>query len=137
MFPIGTTLGLSPVTVTVSSSPPTRISEFTEATKLPSSSIPSRLTVANPGRVKVTTYMRGRRCSIRYWPLLSETTVRTVSSRAGLAASTVTPGSTAPDVSRTTPVIDAWAYAIVGRTTIDASRVNVSRTRRNMVTSAR
>jgi hypothetical protein len=30
---------------------------------------------------------------------------------AGLLASTVTPGSTAPDVSFTTPVIDAWANA--------------------------
>src|SRR5687767_12906017 len=33
---------------------------------------------------------------------------------AGLAASIVTPGRTAPDESRTTPAIDAWAYAIHG-----------------------
>src|SRR5688572_9066304 len=31
-----------------------------------------------------------------------------------LDASTVTPGSTAPDVSRTTPVMDDWACAICG-----------------------
>ena len=36
---------------------------------------------------------------------------------AGLAASTVTPGSTAPDESFTTPVMDAWAYAEAGRIT--------------------
>ena len=46
---------------------------------------------------------------MRYWPEPSVTAVRTFSMSAGLAASTVTPGSTAPDVSFTTPVIDAWA----------------------------
>ena len=40
-----------------------------------------------------------------YRPSLSVTTLRTFSMRAGLAASTVTPGSTAPDVSLTTPAI--------------------------------
>src|SRR5579864_4287692 len=40
-----------------------------------------------------------------YWPSPSVTTVRTFSIRAGLAASTLTPGSTAPDVSLTTPAI--------------------------------
>src|SRR3954467_2722540 len=34
--------------------------------------------------------------------------------RTGLAASTVTPGSTPPDASLTTPVIAAWAEAIEG-----------------------
>src|SRR6187402_3574310 len=34
--------------------------------------------------------------------------------RTGLAASTVTPGSTAPDASLTTPVIDACASAVAG-----------------------
>jgi hypothetical protein len=33
---------------------------------------------------------------------------------AGLDASTVTPGKTPPDASRTTPVIDAWANAAAG-----------------------
>ena len=48
---------------------------------------------------------------MRYWPPLSVTAVRTFSMSEGLAASTVTPGSTAPEESRTTPVIDAWARA--------------------------
>ena len=53
---------------------------------------------------------------MRYWPLLSVTTTRTFSISAGLAASTVTPGSTAPEVSRATPVMDAsvWAWAATG-----------------------
>ena len=43
------TIGVSPVTVTVSSSVPTFISPLTVATKAPVSSMPSRLTVPNPG----------------------------------------------------------------------------------------
>src|SRR6185436_8527319 len=58
--------------------------------------------------------MRGRRSTIRYWPVPSVTAERTFSISAGLEASTVTPGSTAPDVSRTRPVIEAWAMAIAG-----------------------
>src|SRR5687767_1029818 len=46
---------------------------------------------------------------MRYWPPPSLTAVRTFSINAGLDASTVTPGSTAPDVSFTTPVIDCAA----------------------------
>src|SRR5262249_51609215 len=42
---------------------------------------------------------------ILYWPSPSVTTVRTFSMRAGLAASTVTPGKTAPVASRTTPAM--------------------------------
>src|SRR5216683_1968623 len=45
------------------------------------------------------------RSRILYWPSESVTTVRTFSMRAGLDASTVTPGSTAPEVSRTTPAM--------------------------------
>jgi len=52
--------------------------------------------------------------------LASVTTDRVFSSSAGLAVSTVTPGRTAPDVSLTTPVIDAWANAAVGMSTTDA-----------------
>lgn len=40
--------------------------------------------------------------------------VRTFSINTGLAASTVTPGSTAPDVSLATPAIDACASATAG-----------------------
>src|SRR6516162_1704816 len=40
---------------------------------------------------------------MRYWPNSSETPVRTLVMSAGLDASIVTPGSTAPEVSRTVP----------------------------------
>ena len=43
-----------PVTVTVSSSEPTRMSALTVALKVPASSMPSRLNVLNPGSVNVT-----------------------------------------------------------------------------------
>src|SRR5437867_3075449 len=52
------------------------------------------------------------------WPCSSVDTVRTFSMRAGLAASTVTPGRTAPDVSRTTP-----AMPLAPVTCADAKRV--------------
>src|SRR6266550_1480068 len=44
--------------------------------------------------------------------------------RAGLAASTVTPGSTPPDASFTTPVIEAWAYANDGAINKSATTTN-------------
>ena len=53
---------------------------------------------------------------MRYWPVSSLTTVRTFSIRTGLAASTVMPGNTAPDVSLTTPVMAPCAEAEEGRT---------------------
>src|SRR5437867_3814631 len=57
---------------------------------------------------------------IRYWPAPSVVTVRVFSISTGLDASTVTPGSTAPDVSLTTPAIDPWAEAAAGTSTRDA-----------------
>ena len=87
------------------------------ATKDPVSSRPSRLTVEKPASVNVTVYAPGLRFSMRYWPVPSVTVVRTFSSSAGLAASTVTPGSTPPDASRTTPVIEACANAAAGAST--------------------
>src|SRR5581483_5646948 len=48
---------------------------------------------------------------MRYCPVPPVTTVRTFSMSAALAASTVTPGSTAPDASLTCPAIDACADA--------------------------
>src|SRR5437867_10508089 len=51
---------------------------------------------------------------IRYWPAPSVVTVRVFSISTGLDASTVTPGSTAPDVSLTTPAIEPWAEARAG-----------------------
>src|SRR5688500_4880979 len=58
--------------------------------------------------------MPGRRSTIRYWPVSSLTTERTFSIRTGLAASTVTPGSTAPDASLTTPAMAPCANAAAG-----------------------
>ena len=99
------TIGDSPVTVIVSSSEPTRSSALTVDTNVPVSSMPSRLTVLNPVSVNVTEYVPGRKSMMRYWPEPSVTAARTFSMSAGLAASTVTPGSTAPEVSFTTPVM--------------------------------
>src|SRR4029079_5691190 len=52
---------------------------------------------------------------MRYSPRSSVTALRTFSIRTGLAASTVTPGSTAPDVTVTTPTMVAelvpWLHA--------------------------
>jgi hypothetical protein len=45
---------LSPETVMVSSTPPTRMSALTVAVKAVVRTIPSRRTVLNPGKVKVT-----------------------------------------------------------------------------------
>jgi hypothetical protein len=48
------TVAAAPVTVMVSSTAPTCMSAFTVAVNDPVSSIPSRLTVLNPGSVNVT-----------------------------------------------------------------------------------
>src|SRR5918995_6157780 len=64
---------------------------------------------------------------IRYWPAPSVTAVRTFSISTGLAASTMTPGSTAPDESRTTPAIEACAYAAAGVKITATSRYSANR----------
>src|SRR6266852_3866119 len=66
--------------------------------------------------------MPGRRSTILYRPSPSVTTVRAFSIRAGLAASTVTPGSTPPDVSLTTPAIPlaCCAHVTDGNSTTQA-----------------
>jgi hypothetical protein len=81
------------------------MSTLTGAVNCASSRIPSRTTVANPVRVNVTLYVPGRRSTIRYWPDSFVMAVRAFSMSAGLLASTVTPGNTAPLVSLTTPAI--------------------------------
>ncbi len=48
------TSGVSPVTVIVSCTPPTRSSASAVTTPVPLTIRPSRFTVAKPGRVKVT-----------------------------------------------------------------------------------
>src|SRR5688572_847258 len=64
---------------------------------------------------------------MRYWPLPSVTTARAPSMSAGLDASTVAPGNTPPEVSLTTPVMDAWAYAAAGTTASHVSTTDASR----------
>ena len=71
---------------------------------VPLSSMPSRLTMLKPVSLNVSEYVPGFRPVMRYCPAPSVTAVRTFSMRAGLDASTVTPGSTAPDWSLTVPV---------------------------------
>src|SRR5438128_2050471 len=58
-------------------------------------------------------------------------TERTLSMSAGLAASTVTPGITAPEVSRTTPAIfpvSAWAHAVAGNSRDPTNRSHANLT---------
>jgi len=99
------TIGAAEVTTTVSASAPTAMSAFTFAVNPVVNTMPSRRTVLNPGRPNVTVYVPGRSATMLYWPCESDTTVRTFSISAGLDASTVTPGRTAPEVSFTTPAI--------------------------------
>ena len=118
------TMGVSPLTVIVSSTAPTFMSALTVAVNDPVSSMPSRFTDEKPVSVNVTEYVPGRRSTMRYWPEPSVTAVRVFSIRTGLATSTVTPGSTAPDMSLAVPVIDALtpcARAPAGRHTANAS----------------
>src|SRR5262245_4024103 len=62
---------------------------------------------------------------MRYCPVPSVTAVRTFSIRAGLVASTVTPGSTAPEESLIVPAMTACAETTVGRRTIHARSVRI------------
>jgi hypothetical protein len=63
---VTSTIGGWPLTVIVSATPPTLMSTFTVAMKLPASWIPSRLTVVNPESENVTAYVPGLRSSIEY-----------------------------------------------------------------------
>src|SRR5665213_426549 len=105
------TSGARLVTSTVSSTAPTLRSALTVAANDPARAMPSRFSVLKPEREKVTVDTPPRNCSILNCPAPSVTTVRVFSIKAGLEASTVTPGMTAPDVSRTIPAIDADACA--------------------------
>ena len=107
----------------VSSTPPTLSSALTVTVRNAFSSRPSRRTVAKPGKLNVTVYTPGRRFSMRYSPAPSVTAERTFSIRAGLVASTVTPGRMAPDVSFTVPAIVPCACATAGRSANQASIV--------------
>ena len=107
------TTGVAPDTVTVSSTAPTRSSPLIVAVKFEMSSIFSRTTVPNPGNVNVSLYTPGRKSTMRYCPASSVMTVRTCSIKAGLAASTVTPGNTPPEASLTTPARALCASAVL------------------------
>jgi hypothetical protein len=61
------------------------------------------LTVLNTSKVKVTVYKPGRTSTTAYRPSVPVVTVRDLSISTSLAASTFTPGMTAPLESRTTP----------------------------------
>jgi hypothetical protein len=97
---------------------PTINSAFTVAVKPALKTISSRLEVVNPVNVNVTEYVPVGNATMLKRPSPSVVTVRTLSINAGLAASTVTPGSTAPDVSLTRPAmpdaVDNWAHASAG-----------------------
>src|SRR5437667_54140 len=110
------TIGDAPVTVTVSLSAPTRISAFNGTVTFDATRIPSRLTLANPSSVNVTTYWPGRSSTMLYRPSALVTTVRDFSMSSGLDASTATPGSTAPLVSVTNPAIVLCAAVVRGST---------------------
>src|SRR4029079_16373656 len=98
----------------VSCTVPTFNSALMVAVNAPVNSTPSRLTMLKPVSVKVMVYEPGRGSTIWYWPAPSVTAERTFSIKTGLAASTVTPGSTAPEASFTVPAIDACANAVAG-----------------------
>src|SRR5262245_43887399 len=67
--------------------------------------------------------MPGRRSTTRYWPDASVVTTRNFSMSAGLLASIVTPGSTAPVVSLTTPAIAPACCADTGTANASATTV--------------
>ena len=119
------TTGDSPETVTVSSIPPTDMDPLIVWVKFAGTSTPSATKVENPGRVIVTVYVPAVRPMMVYRPVPSVTATRLPSISNGLAASTVTPGSTPPVLSVTSPVICVWAKAAAGtKTTASATRNN-------------
>src|SRR5215831_5358162 len=105
------TTGEAPVTVTFSATWPIFISTLIGAVKFVSSTMSVRRTVANPVSVNVTVYVPGRRSTSRYWPASFVVVDLVFSISAGLAASTVTPGRTAPVTSFTTPAMALCATA--------------------------
>src|SRR5687767_13419142 len=70
---------------------------------------------------------------MRYWPVPSLTALRTFSMRTGLDASTVTPGSSAPDVSLTVPVMVACAQTTAGANRITNAAVAGAHARANLL----
>ena len=131
--------GLSPVTVMVSSTPPTVIWTSTLAEKVAVSVMPSRTTMVKPGRVNVTVYSPGLSAMMRYAPALSVNTTRDCSMSAGLDASTVTPGRMPPVLSVTMPAISAsWARTADGteRKVTTTAGANARTNRRALITAS-
>src|SRR3989442_3490552 len=132
------TTGAAVDTMTVSSTDPTLNSAFTGAVKPAVNSMPSRRTGENPGSVNVTVYVPGRSSMTLYRPSASVTTLRTFSISVRLDASTVTPGRTAPVVSRTTPVMPpvtadcAQALLVTLAQNIEMSKSRVANRARTM-----
>src|SRR5215475_15046706 len=120
------TSGDSAATVIVSSIAPTFISALIVAVKSDVSSTPSRFTVLKPGRANETEYVPVRRLVIEYRPAPSVVAARVCSMSAGLETSTVTPGSTAPDVSLTSPAMPlVCADAVSGRSSASAATAHI------------
>src|SRR5215470_1144270 len=94
-------------------------------TPAPLTSTLSRLTVLKPVSVNVTVYEPGSNSVSRYCPVPSVTALRDFSISAELAASTVTPGSTAPDESFTTPASVACANAEAGTAASQRNRQTI------------
>ena len=115
------TTGDAPVTVSVSSSAPTFSSVFTVIVKSDGSSRPSRLTVENPSSVKRQRVDAGPQVHQAVGAVFVGRDRADLFDQHGLAASTVTPGSTAPEVSLTTPVSVLCAMAGAGTTHRQAS----------------
>ena len=101
------TIGLSPETVTVSSSVPTLQVGVQVETKSAGSSSPSRLDRGEPRQREGDGIGAGPQVDDSVLPVSIGDRRTDLLNQCGLAASTVTPGSTAPDVSLTTPVMDA------------------------------
>src|SRR6185503_10617864 len=72
---------------------------------------------------------------MRYRPAPSVVAVRTFSISAGLAASTVTPGRTAPELSVTTPLRVTWANAADWPTARHATTSPILTNKRILTTS--
>ena len=76
------TTGVSPMTVIVSCTPPTRKSALIVKTRAPLTSTPSRRTVEKPASEKVTCRCPASDLEMRYCPVPSVIAVRTFSIRA-------------------------------------------------------
>src|SRR5258706_8283260 len=92
--------------------------------------MPSRFTVAKPDIVNVTRYVPGLSWTIWYRPDASVIAERVFSINAGLDAWTVTPGSTAPELSLTVPVMAlVCACATPGATARNANAAKAAANR--------